>query len=128
MPPRVLIGSSSPCRQACYENELVRQGLHVHVVPPGVDCLRELASSVGSVLLTEWSLLWGSVEVILDLSFDDSDWKGVLVVLLANHGMEQCMSPPIRFPICGIFDRFPERNELAAAIRSVFQSPDLLLD
>ncbi len=124
MRPFVLVGSSSPYRQARYEHELMNHGFDVCVVSGGVDCLRELAIRTPSVLLLECSLLWGGAEGVLDVMSEESDWKDVPVVLLANGGVTTDAYRLARFPIYGFFSRFPPDNELVWAIRSALQAAD----
>lgn len=124
MRPFVLVGSSSPYRQARYEHELASHGFDVCVVPGGVDCLRELAIRTPSVLLLECSLLWGGAEGVLDVKSEDPDWKNVPVVLLANDGVSADAYRLARFPIYGFFGRFPSGYELISAIRSALQAVD----
>lgn len=120
----VLVGSSSPYRQAHYEQHLLSHGFDVCVVPSGVDCLRELSVRTPSVLLLECSLLWGGAEGILDLKSEEPDWKDVPVVLLANDGVNTGAYRLARFPIYGFFSRFPTDNELVCAIRNALQATD----
>ena len=124
MRPFLLVGSSSPYRQAHYEQHLLSHGFDVCVVPGGVDCLRELSIRTPSVLLLECSLLWGGAEGVLDVKSEESDWKDVPVVLLANDGVNTGAYRLARFPIYGFFSRFPTDNELVCAIRSALQAAD----
>jgi DNA-binding NtrC family response regulator len=120
----VLVGSSSPYRQAHYEQHLLSHGFDVCVVPGGVDCLRELSIRTPSVLLLECSLLWGGAEGVLDVKSEESDWKDVPVVLLANDGVTTDAYRLARFPIYGFFSRFPSDNDLICAIRGALQAAD----
>lgn len=124
MRPYVLVGSSSPSRQRHYKSELERHGFYVHVVPGGVDCLRDLAVRTPGILLLEYSLLRGTAEGIPDVTSEDSDWRNVPVVLLASCGVNADACRLARFPIIGFFERFPAGHELVDAIRSAIQSAE----
>ena len=122
MRPVVLVGSLSQPRLIHYQGALENYGMNVEPISKDEDYFQELARYSWGFLLLECSMIWGKTG--LDDSDDDNQrsWRKTPLVLFGSTGQLARPAEDVRVPVLGVFEHFPSRNELMAAINSFWKS------
>ncbi len=124
MRPVVLVGSLSQARLNDYQVVLESYGLRVEVISNDEDYFQRLARHSWGSLLLECSMIWGPMG--LEDSEDEkrTNWRETPLVLFGSTGRFARLAEDVRMPILGLFQQFPSREELMAAINSAWKSAD----
>ena len=124
MRPLSLVGSLSQARLLNYQLALKSYGIEVAAISKVEDCFQELASHPSGSLLLEYSMIWGHSRLEDLEGVNEENWANTPLVLFASTGGRARPVDQVRFPILGLFQQFPSRDELISAINSTWRSFD----